>query len=1215
MEKDNHHSFLRGGGEMGALISRFDWENSELGPIENWPLSLRNTLAMIMASKFPMFLWWGENNIQFYNDAYTPIMGGNGKHPLALGQQGALCWPEIWGTIHPIIDDVMYNGESIWFEDLLLPIYRNGRMEDVYWTFSYSSVTGDTGNIEGVLAVCADTTEKVMTIKHLKESKDELEFAIEAANLGTWDYDVKNDTFTANQTLCKWMGIPCKSPQPLEVLTSTIIDADIDKVAKAIQKALNYNNGGNYDIEYTIKNPLTNTFKTVRAQGRAWFDKTNAAYRFNGTVQDISSRKKAQKYIDEANHFASLAVKNAGIGLFQINLQDDTIYYDPNFAYIVTGDRDKKEITRQVFINHIHKDDLPARDIALKEGSANNDFHYTTRVIWDDGTVHHIVVMGSNTYDSGNDTTYFSGTVRDITQQENQRLALQESEEKFRAMIQEAPIATCLFAGKDMVIEIPNDIMLKYWGKDASVIGKPIAEAIPELMGQPFLEILDNVYATGISYEAKASFAQLIVNGTLRDYYFDFTYKPLFDHNGNVYAIMDMAMDVTEQVIAQKRIEESQKQILDSFEQSPVAIAILSRQELTITMANPFYCELVGRQRSEIIGVPLMNAIPELKGQGFDVIINDVITTGTPYIENEVEVLLNRENGPETVYVNLTFQPRKEADSISGILVVATDVTQQVTSRKKVEDSEQRLKSIIASAPAGMGLFIGRDLIIEMPNQTFIDIVGKGWDVVGKPLREAMPELTTEGQPFLKILDDVYTTGVMYHTHGSQVKIVRNGVMTYNYYNITYTPLFDENNKVYAILDIAIDVTEVITANQKLENAQASLRGAMELAQLANWRYDIKNKNYYYSPRFVEWLGFDGDIKGIEESFKPVPLEYRNKVQEAIDEAIAPGSDGIYDYEHPITNHTTGQVRIIHAQAQVFYDVEGQPEFLTGTAQDVTKERKLQQQLEFQVKQRTEELQAANAELAEANISLLQNNKELEQFAYIASHDLQEPARKISIFANMLRESVGTIDERSQNYLNKINSSAERMVSLIRDVLGYSRLSKEHEVFVPVDLQKVTDDIVNEFELILEQTNAKIIYNNLPVISAIPLQMSQLFGNLISNALKYSRPGVAPVITIEATLLDNTTAAKHLGADAKGQYYKIVFKDNGIGFEQKYADKIFNIFQRLHSKSEYSGTGIGLALCKKIMQNHYGDIQATGEENQGATFTIIIPLIQENYST
>ena len=171
---------------------------------------------------------------------------------------------------------------------------------------------------------------------------------------------------------------------------------------------------------------------------------------------------------------------------------------------------------------------------------------------------------------------------------------------------------------------------------------------------------------------------------------------------------------------------------------------------------------------------------------------------------------------------------------------MAVDVTDRVVAMKELEESETKLRGIISSAPAGIGLFVGRDLIIENPNQTFIDIVGKGPGIVGMPLREAMPELVTEGQPFLKILDDVFTTGVMFQSVASQVKIVQNGVMTYNYYNISYTPVFNDKGEVYAVLDIAIDVTDQVKAQQKLEIAESSLREAIELAELGTWSLDAK---------------------------------------------------------------------------------------------------------------------------------------------------------------------------------------------------------------------------------------------------------------------------------------------------------------------------------------------------------------------------------------
>ena len=781
-----------------------------------------------------------------------------------------------------------------------------------------------------------------------------------------------------------------------------------------------------------------------------------------------------------------------------------------------------------------------------------------------------------------------------------------DSEQRFRSVIEEAPVATCIFTGPELKIELANQKMISLWGKGATVMDKPLAKAVPELVGQPFIPILEEVYRTGIAHEERDAPADLVIDGVMSTYYFDYTYKPLFDANGKVYGIMDMAVDVTDKVVARRTIEQSQRQLLDLFEQSPVGIAIIDTNGLVFTMANSFYGELVGRKPEELLNKSLLEALPELDGQGFDKLLQEVIDTGIPYIAKEVAVTLLRNEVLETIYVDLAYQPKYQENKIYGIMVVVTDVTQQVSSRKATEESVAKLRSIIASAPAGIGLFVGRDLVVEMPNQTFIDIVGKGWDIVGKPLREAMPELLTEGQPFLKILDDVFTTGVMFQSPGAQVKIVQDGVMTYNYYNITYTPIFDENNEVYAILDIAVDVTDAVVARQQLEEAETVLRGAIENAELATWTYNIKTGTYNYSQRFMDWLGISDATKNLDEAYSPLPEDYRQQVVKKIQAAIAPGSDGIYQNEYPIINRLTGARMIIYAQAQVFYDFAGEPEILSGTARDITREREMQQHLENQIVERTEKLRVANANLAEANSSLQKSNRELGQFAYIASHDLQEPLRKISIFTKMLEENIADINDKSKMYISKILNSSERMTSLIKDILGYSRLSKEDEVFEEVNLTEIAISVSSDYEYLIDQKKATVDIRDLPVIKAVPLQMTQLFANLISNSLKYSREGVPPVISISAESLTANDQVLHPVADPSA-YYKLVFQDNGIGFSQEYAYQIFNIFQRLHTKTEFSGTGIGLAMCKKIAQNHGGEIYAFSGEGMGARFEVIMP--------
>lgn len=1072
------YPFLKGGGEMGKLTRNYDWENSSLGPISQWPLCLKNTVGIVLHSAFPMFLLWGEELICFYNDAFRPSFGEYGKHP-AVGKKGNEVWAELWDFAGPLLKQVMATGEPVYFENQPVPFYRNGKTEEVYWTFSYNPVYDENGKINGVFVTCVEITDKINYINQLETSKEELEFAIEATELGVFDLDPKTGKFSGNARLKEWFGLSPDEHIQLELATNVIAAEDRERIVNAIKRTLTYESGGRYDEEYTIIHPVTKKARIVKAKGRAWFDDDNTAYRFNGTLQDITQNIEAQQEIAETNKLNNLILKSAGIGLFTVNLITGQIEYNREFATILTGDPDKKELSRKAFEKYVHPDDLSDRQAALIEGAKTNEFYYSPRVIWDDGTIHRISVMANNTLDASGKPIAFSGTVKDITVLEDQRKALFESEQRFRNMIEQAPIATCLFTGEDMRIDVANDLMLNVWGVDSSAIGKPLMEAVPELEGQPFINILKEIYSTGIPYEAKAAPAVLRLNGVLGTYYFDFTYKPLFDSKGEVYGIMDMAVDVTDQVLAQQRIAENQKQIFDSFEQAPVGIAILSRDNLTFTMANPFYAELVGRERDVLIDKPLLEIVPELKGQGFEKLIEEVIATGTPYIATEVAVNIMRGDKLQTIYVDLTYQPRYNTDkSISGVLVVATDVTQQVLTRKKIE------------------------------------------------------------------------------------------------------------------------------------TAQTALTDAIELAELATWRFNIKDNTFTFSERFMEWLGFDGTTKSIEEVYNTLPADYIEQVDDSIRTALIPGTTGKYESEHPVINHITGQIRIIHAQAQILYDADGNPEFLSGNAQNVTKERKLQQELEFLVKQRTEELEAANTGLEAAINALQQNNMELQQFAYIASHDLQEPTRKISMFSKMLMQNLGKIDDRSALYLNKINSSAERMGNLISDILAYSQLSKNSDLIEMVDLNTVISDCVTDFELVIEESEAEIHTDNLPAIEGIPRQMSQLFANLISNSLKYRRENTAPVIAISSTLLPAGTAPKY-NLDEDTTYYCIEFTDNGIGFNQEYSDKIFNIFQRLHGKSEYSGTGIGLSICKKIVQNHHGHIEASSVKGSGAKFIVILPAIQQ----
>ncbi|MDG2431961.1 ATP-binding protein [Flavobacterium sp.] len=384
-----------------------------------------------------------------------------------------------------------------------------------------------------------------------------------------------------------------------------------------------------------------------------------------------------------------------------------------------------------------------------------------------------------------------------------------------------------------------------------------------------------------------------------------------------------------------------------------------------------------------------------------------------------------------------------------------------------------------------------------------------------------------------------------------------------------------------------VDIVELKKANDELKFLNLSFNNAEKIAGFGHWKVNGDTGIYTFSDNFYRLLGeepgaFEPKLSSIIKFIHPDDLDY-----------VIERHNGSF-----LTEETTNiMFRFILADGQTKY-IKSVGSFTKNSSDQLVKTGVLYDMTESYKK---------TLELEESNIELKSINAELESFNNIVSHDLQEPLHKIQMFISRIEGSeIDAVSDVKKTYFAKIRLSANKMQTLLIDLVNYSRTIKGDKVYVDIDLRETIHRAIDELSSDIEDKNARIELGTLPKMKAISFQLDQLFINLISNSLKYSKDDVAPLINIYTKdIFENVYCGDKLILDE--EYHKIVLKDNGIGFKQEYADKIFILFQRLEKDPKYSGTGLGLAICKRIVDNHGGYIKVESEPNVGTEFTIFIP--------
>jgi PAS domain S-box-containing protein len=399
------------------------------------------------------------------------------------------------------------------------------------------------------------------------------------------------------------------------------------------------------------------------------------------------------------------------------------------------------------------------------------------------------------------------------------------------------------------------------------------------------------------------------------------------------------------------------------------------------------------------------------------------------------------------------------------------------------------------------------------------------------------------------------------------------------------------NKQVRGALLCIRDITDLKMSVYLTQKNELSLKEAQEISHIGSWEWNMRTNSITWSDELCRIYGLPTDTTVTFDKIVDFvhPEDYQ-MVKERIAHVVSERTPVDFNYKIVLPE---GVIKHLNAKLQIADDkFSGYPR-LFGTVQDVT----------MQVETETS--------LQQKNVQLKQSNANLEEFVFVASHDLKEPIRKIITFSELISSGEkDTLSEKSQSYFERITKAAQRMQVMIDDLLALSVIS-QNNVFESYSLQILLEEVLQDLDLKIKEKHAVINCEKLPAILINPKQFRQLFLNLLNNSLKFAKADTQPVINIKSRMLTQKEV-EQLSLIKGDNYLMLVFEDNGIGFDNAYADKIFQMFQRLHGKVDYEGTGIGLAVCKKVVENHKGIIYAHGDPGQGASFTIIIPVVKRS---
>lgn len=1227
---------LQGGGSTGELIRTFDWSQTPLGAISTWPHSLQSALGICINSNFPIAIYWGPELTLIYNDAWSPIPGN--KHPWALGKPAREVWPDIWADIESQFQ-LAFTGKPGGSKDALLPMQRHGYKEECYFDFTFTPIYGDSGRVDGIFNAVIETTFRVISERRSNVLQS-LDRGIASAETADSVFDiasrllddaavdvpfhfmyVKDDNGEINlKSQGAFTGSVKKSWPFYDRADSSV------RIIDNISPHLSEKPGGPWPekpsraciVPLVAMDGRTIGFLVLGVSARLEFNKEYQSF-FESLAAIISRQLVTiSSLVEERKRAKALAEIDKAKTAFFSNISHEfrtplTLMLSPLESVLASAD----------YLQEQHRNDL---QISLRNTLRLQKLVNT--------------LLDFSRIEAGKMKAKFQAVdigllTEDIASSFRSAIESSGIEYKVDTRRVKSTLAVDIDLWEKIVLNLISNAF-KY-----TTSGK-IEVSIEEKGKEVFFRVTDTgigIAAADIPriferfYRVDSSEGR-IQEGTgiglslvkeLVSLHGGHIQVESEQGKGSTFTVilpLNSQHPISETTTAQLTPGQSRRAFVEevaAWNEGPDAVTQpaplngdQARPRVLLADDNRDMREYVERLLTAHFDVHSVSNGEDAWKSAIqwmpDLIISDVMM---PRLDG-FELLKALRGNLVTKNIPIIFLSARAGEEarVEGIQAGADDYLVKPFSARELlarvqnhilinrvrRATEKEFYNLFLQSPVHIYLMKGPDHVLEFFHPLGRPFVG-GRDLTGMKIRDAIPEL--EGQGYFEMLDQVYKEGKSFYVPESKASFPgADGKLQDFYFNITYLPWRDIHGKIQGVLQFTFDVTEQAKTNLMIRESEERFRLLATSIPQIIWIAEPTGSIAYLSDQWERYTGLSTE-EGITRFSSLIHADDVGEVRQKWFSALAEREP--WKAEFRLRDVRTDQYTWFSGYTLPLKDGKGNVLKWIGSASDISLQKQQNEVLSSLVSERTAELRAANVELQ-------RSNEDLQQFAHVTSHDLKEPVRKIKMYSDLLKNNyLDLFDEKGKSYVRKIENSTNRIYAMIEGVLQYSSVDTAETGFEKIDLNDICATILEDLELVIAEKKAEVTFSGLPVVTGSYTLIYQLLYNLINNSLKFVRDGVRPVIGISSRKAKRDELQKAGISAPDREYYRIDVADNGIGFEQSYAEKIFDSFIRLNSKDKFEGTGLGLALCKKIAGRHKGRILAHGVPGRGATFSIFLP--------